>query len=93
MFRIILMAAVAALWSGTAVAKGPEAGLGGASRGGGSTGPTFPAPDPETLIAEGPAPTDVDVGRDGQPPPGSPGINPDTSSAVVAPFLSPRRTR
>ena len=85
MFRITLMAAAVALSGATAVAQGPMDGVGGAtSRGGGSTGPTFPAPGPETLIATGPAPTDVDVRPQGQPAPGGPTVDLDSSSQVAS---------
>jgi hypothetical protein len=85
MFRITLMAAVA-LYGATAAAQGLQAGVDGATgRGGGSTGPTFPAPDSGALIATVPTPTDVDVRMHGQPATGTQSVDSDASSQGVSP--------
>jgi len=88
MFRITLMAKAVALTSAAAVAQAPTDVDGASGRG--STGPTFPAPGPETQIATAPM-TGGDA--DGQPAPGPPGINSDNSGPVTAASASPHPTR
>jgi hypothetical protein len=86
MDRIIAIVVAVALCSATAAAQHPEVGGSATSRGGGSTGPTFPAPDAEPLIATAPTPADIDARTHGQPAPGAPTVDPDTSGQVASPF-------
>jgi len=92
MFRIPLIAAAVALYGATAVAQGSVDSVGGAtSRGEGSTGPTFPVPGPETLIATGTVSTDINVRTPGQPGPNAAIGEPDTSGQVPSPSNGPAR--
>jgi hypothetical protein len=82
MDRIIAIAVAVALCSTTAAAQRAEDGGSSTSRGGRSTGPTFPAADAEALTATAPMPTDIDVRTQGQPAPGSPTVDSGASQVV-----------
>jgi hypothetical protein len=86
MHRVILVAAVVALCSATATAQVADVGRSGATGyGKGSTGPTFPLPGADTLIATAPAPTGVNVGLDDKPAPMGLGVDPDNSGGAPRP--------
>ncbi len=86
MHRIILLAAVAALFGATAVAQVADGGQSGATGyEKGSTGPTFPIPGADTLIATAQAPTGVNVGLDDDPVPMGLGAERDSSGGAPSP--------
>jgi len=92
MHRIILLAAVAALCGATAAAQVSDGGQsGGIGLGKGSTGPTFPIPGADTLIAAAPAPAGVNVGLDGKPVPNSRGVDVDSSDGAPAALTGAHR--
>ena len=86
MHRIILVAAVAALCGATAAAQVVDRERSGAiGYGKGSTGPTFPIPGADTLVAAAPAPAGVNVGLDGKPVSTGLGADPDASGGAPPP--------
>jgi hypothetical protein len=94
MHRIILVAAVAALCGATAAAQVADGERGGAAGyGKGSTGPTFPIPGADALIATAPAPTGVNVGLDGKPMQMGLGADRDNSGGAPSPAGEPGPTR
>jgi hypothetical protein len=90
MYRIILLAAVAAFCGATAAAQVADGGQSGAiGREKGSTGPTFPISGADTLIAAAPAPAGVNVGPDGKPVPMGLGADPVNSGGAPSPADAP----
>ena len=94
MHRIILLAAVAALCGATAAAQVADGGRSAAvGHGKGSTGPTFPIPGADTLIAAAPPPAGVNVGLDGKSMPMGLGADPVNSGGALLPADEPGPTR
>jgi hypothetical protein len=94
MYRIILLAAVAALCGATAAAQGADEGRSAAvGHEKGSTGPTFPIPGADTLIAEVPPPAGVNVDLDGRAMPMRWGGDPANSGGALLPTDPPGPTR
>jgi hypothetical protein len=94
MRRITLLAAVAALYGATAAAQVADGGRSAAiGHEKGSTGPTFPIPGADTLIATAPAPAGINVGLDGKPVPMGPGADSGNSVEAPSPAGEPGPTR
>lgn len=94
MSRVVLLAAVVALCGATAAAQVADGGQSGTtSHGKGSTGPTFPIPGADTLIAAAPPPAGINVGLDGKPVPTGLGVDPVNSGGAPSPTDAPDPSR